>query len=53
MRLICIYSDHSSHRDSEDRYRDRDSRSKPSRGGYSRSSSFNRYTVLLSYDNIV
>ncbi|CAF1289510.1 unnamed protein product [Adineta ricciae] len=36
-----IRSDHSSHRDNQGRYRDRDSQ-RPGRGGFDRSSSFNR-----------
>jgi hypothetical protein len=42
-----INSDHSSHRDNDGRYRDRDAR-RPGRGDFHRSSSFNRYILISS-----
>jgi hypothetical protein len=46
IKYIFIYSGHSSHRDNDGRYRDRDS-NKSNRGGFNRSSSFNRYILII------
>jgi len=48
IRYTFIYSDHSSNRDNDGRYRDRDSH-KSNRGGFNRSSSFNRYILIIEF----
>ena len=46
IRYIFIYLGHPSHRENDNRYRDRDSH-KSNRGGFNRSSSFNRYISII------